>query len=204
MLKPNSKIVIASANSGKLHEFSTLLANYQLTAVPQTDFGIGSPEETGLSFVENAIIKARYAARQTGLPSLADDSGIEVDALNGAPGIYSARYAGANADARQNNHKLIQALQGLPLAARTARYRCLIVLMHHANDPTPVICQGSWEGYVSLEPQGKGGFGYDPIFWLPEKSCTAAQLPIAEKNRISHRALAMLELLKQLSLETIN
>jgi XTP/dITP diphosphohydrolase len=202
MLKPESKVVIATTNPGKMREFSALLADCRLTAIPQTEFACDSPEETGLSFVENAIIKARHAARQTGLPSLADDSGIEVDALNGAPGIYSARYAGAGANDRQNNQKLLQELEGFPLATRTARYHCLIVLMHHAEDPTPVICQGSWEGYIHFQPRGDGGFGYDPVFWLPEKTCTAAQLPISEKNRISHRAQAMQNLKVKLQFET--
>jgi XTP/dITP diphosphohydrolase len=202
MLKPQSEIVIASANAGKLREFGSLLADCQLTAVPQSDFGIASPEETGLSFIENAIIKARFACEQTGLPSLADDSGIEVDALNGAPGIYSARYAGGGASDRQNNQKLLQELKGLPLAERSARYHCVIVLMHHAKDPIPLICQGRWEGYIALEPRGESGFGYDPLFWLPDKKCTAAQFSAAEKNRISHRALAMQDLLQKLKFET--
>lgn len=202
MLKPNSKIVIASANRGKLSEFSAILADCKLNAVPQSDFNLSSPEETGLSFVENAIIKARHASKLTGLPSLADDSGIEVDALNGAPGIYSARYAGNNADDRQNNEKLLQELKDIPLKDRGARYRCLIVLMRHAADPTPLICQGSWEGVIGLQPQGECGFGYDPLFRVPEKNCTAAELPSEEKNLISHRAIAMTLLLQQLKLET--
>ncbi len=202
MIPANSKIVIASGNKGKLREFAELLANFKLVGIPQTDFDIPSPEETGLSFVENAIIKARFASDKTGLPSLADDSGIEVDALHGAPGIYSARYAGTDADDSQNNAILLAKLKDLPLPERTARYRCVIVLMHHGNDPTPLICQGSWEGKIGFEPKGKSGFGYDPLFLPTGKTCTAAELNANEKNRISHRAIAMQNLLKELKLET--
>ncbi len=202
MIKVNSKIVIASANPGKLREFNSLLANCKLVAVPQTDFDFQSPEETGLSFVENAIIKARFASEQTGLPSLADDSGIEIDALGGAPGIYSARYAGPDADDQQNNEKLLAELEGLPLPKRTARYRCLIVLMHHSGDPTPLICQGSWEGHIGFTPKGNAGFGYDPLFLPTGRNCTAAELNTKEKNQISHRAIAMQKLFQELILET--
>lgn len=199
MLKQDHKIVIASGNPGKLRELHALLSGRGLQVVPQSDYDVSPPEETGLTFVENALIKARHAARVTGLPALADDSGIEVDALNGAPGIYSARYAGPDADDETNNRKLLQGLNGVPLEKRTARYQCLIVFMRHDRDPTPLICQGSWEGVITESPRGAGGFGYDPLFWLPEKNCTAAELPADEKNRISHRALALRELLLRLT-----
>lgn len=202
MLKAHSKIVIASDNAGKLEEFGALLNNCGLDPVAQSQFNVGNVEETGLSFVENAILKARNASRQTGMPSLADDSGLEVDALNGAPGIYSARYAGEGANEDDNNRKLLQQLKGVPFESRTARYRCLIVLMHHANDPTPMICQGSWEGRIGAKPQGDGGFGYDPLFIPHGNNVTAAQLSVEEKNSVSHRAAAMRVLLQQLILET--
>ena len=198
MQTPQSKVVLASANPGKLREFQALLTGCGMQAVPQSDYQVPGVAETGLSFVENALIKARHAAAHTGLPSLADDSGIEVDALAGAPGIYSARYAGDNASDADNNTKLLQALQSTPAAGKTARYQCLIVYLRHANDPTPIICQGTWEGLITDNAKGDGGFGYDPLFWLNEYQCTAAELPAAEKNRISHRAQAMQLLLQQL------
>lgn len=193
----DNKIVIASGNLGKIKEFQALLTGFNLSVVPQSEYGVPEPEETGLSFVENAILKARNTAHHTGLPSIADDSGIEVDALNGAPGIYSARYAGSNASDEDNNKKLLQELETVPEAQRTARYQCIIVYMRHADDPVPVICHGSWEGVITRSPQGDGGFGYDPLFWLEELHCTSAQLTAEHKNRISHRAIAMQKLLQQ-------
>lgn len=192
------KIVIASANPGKLRELNALLAGCGYQAVPQTEYRVPDVPETGKTFVENALIKARNAAAHTGLAALADDSGIEVDALNGAPGIYSARYAGLDADDEDNNRKLLAELEGVDSEKRTARYQCVIVLLRHADDPTPLICHGHWDGMIMTKPRGDGGFGYDPLFWLPDRRCTAAQLPAEEKNQISHRALALRQLLESL------
>lgn len=193
------KLVLASGNRGKLKEFSDLLQNRGFAVNAQSEFGLDSADETGLTFVENALIKARHVCQHTGLPALADDSGIEVDALNGAPGIYSARFAGLNASDTDNNAKLLQELAEVPDELRTARYHCVLVLMRHANDPTPLICQGSWEGRILREPVGEGGFGYDPLFFVPTHNCSAAQLDKAEKNRISHRAIALQTLLQSLA-----
>jgi len=154
--------------------------------------------ETGTTFVENAIIKARHAAEHTGLPALADDSGIEVDALHGAPGVYSARFAGPEANDEANNDLLVEKLREVPPLERSARYRAVIVLMRHAGDPSPLICEGSWEGVIQLEPAGAGGFGYDPYFYLTDHDCTSAQLSTAEKNRLSHRGKALVELKRRL------
>ena len=192
------KVVLASNNAGKLREFSALLAEFDMEVLPQAHFGIPEAEETGLTFVENAIIKARNAAKHTGLPAIADDSGIEVDALNGAPGIYSARYAGSHGGDEANNDKLLEALKDVPDAQRTARYVALIVYMEHAEDPTPIICEGTWEGTILHERQGDGGFGYDPLFWVPTHNCASAELPATEKNRISHRGVALQMLLTAL------
>lgn len=192
------RVVLASNNKGKLREFAHLLADVHLDVVPQSQFGVPEDEETGLTFVENAIIKARHAARIAGLPALADDSGIEVDALGGAPGIYSARYAGPGASDDANNSKLLEALAAVPESQRTARYQCLIVYLRHALDPTPLICHGSWEGRILTTPRGTGGFGYDPLFLVPTHNCTGAELDAAEKNRISHRGQAMRQLLAAL------
>lgn len=196
---PGPRVVLASNNPGKLREFADLLAGLYLDIIPQAQLGVDEVEETGLTFVENAILKARHAARVTGLPAIADDSGIEVDALNGAPGIYSARYAGPGANDQVNNGKLLQALNGVLEAQRSARYQCLIVYMRHALDPTPIICSGSWEGRILLAPRGSGGFGYDPIFFVPTHNCSASELDAAEKNRISHRGQALRKLLEALS-----
>ena len=193
------KLVLASGNRGKLKEFADLLQNRGFAVHAQSEFGLNSADETGLTFVENALIKARHVCQQTGLPALADDSGIEVDALKGAPGIYSARFAGPDASDADNNAKLLQELAEVPDELRTARYHCVLVLMRHANDPTPLICQGAWEGRILREPVGEGGFGYDPLFFVPTHSCSAAQLDKAEKNRISHRAIALLSLLQSLA-----
>ena len=193
------KIVLASSNQGKLREFSTLLAPYDIEIVTQDQLGIEPAEETGQTFVENAILKARHASAASGLPALADDSGLEVDALNGAPGVFSARYAGPGAKDGDNNQKLLAALQEVPEAQRTARYHCILVLMRHALDPTPLICQGSWEGVILQEPRGTGGFGYDPLFWLPEQQCSVADLPAEQKNQLSHRGRALRQLVEQLA-----
>ncbi|MEI6415673.1 MAG: RdgB/HAM1 family non-canonical purine NTP pyrophosphatase [Pseudomonadota bacterium] len=192
------RIVLASNNPGKVREFQALLAAERIEILPQATLGVPEVEETGLSFVENAILKARNATRFSQLPALADDSGIEVDALQGAPGIYSARYAGAGASDMANNRRLLDALTGVPESERTARYQCLIVYLRHAEDPTPLICQGVWEGRILREPVGEGGFGYDPLFWVPRHGCSAAELDPAEKNRLSHRGEALRRLLAAL------
>jgi XTP/dITP diphosphohydrolase len=184
-------VVLATGNPGKVREFADILGTDNLIIRPQSDFGVPDVEETGLSFVENAIIKARNAAAHTGQPAIADDSGLEVDALNGAPGIYSARYAGPRSSSEENNRKLLHALEGLPDNERTARFICLIVYMRHADDPAPIIAQGSWEGRILSEPIGDNGFGYDPVFYVPSHRCSSAQLDPAEKNRISHRGTAI-------------
>ena len=186
-----SKIVLASGNVGKLKEFADLFAPMDIDIMPQSHFNVPEADETGLSFVENAIIKARQACELTGLPAIADDSGIEVDALQGAPGIYSARYSGIGASDSDNLNALLAALKNTPEAERTARYQCLLVYMRHASDPTPLICQGSWEGKLLTAPTGDGGFGYDPIFWVEETQCTAAELSSKAKHALSHRGKAM-------------
>ncbi len=185
------RIVLASGNAGKIRELTELLGPIGLEVVPQSQWQVEECEETGLTFVENAILKARNAARHTGLPALADDSGIEVDHLQGQPGIYSARYSGPEGDDRRNNEKLLAALQGVPPQRRTARFRCVMAFLAHADDPSPILTEGTWEGRVASEPAGGGGFGYDPIFYLPEFGCTSAELPAAEKNRLSHRGQAV-------------
>jgi XTP/dITP diphosphohydrolase len=197
-IKQFNQWVLASHNAGKLAEMQAILANLRVTLISQSDLDITSVAETGQTFVENAIIKARHAAKASGLPALADDSGLVVDALNGAPGIYSARYAGDNATAAQCNEALLTALQDVPLAQRTAHYYCVIVLLATADDPEPVICQGRWHGHIALEPRGQYGFGYDPIFYLPDLDCHVAELDPTIKNRLSHRAQALQQLQQQL------
>ena len=184
----NQSVVLASGNTGKLRELSELLAPLGLTLKPQSQFKVHEVEEDGLSFVENALIKARAAARHTGLPAIADDSGLEVDFLNGAPGIHSARYSGAGDEA--NNAKLLTALGDLSKEQRGARFHCVLVYLRHALDPTPLVCHGSWEGSILFEPHGENGFGYDPLFYVPEHECSSAELEPSIKNRISHRAKA--------------
>lgn len=188
------ELVLASHNTGKLKEFQAMLGD-RVRVRLISEFSQVEPEETGLTFVENAILKARHAARISGLPALADDSGLAVDALGGAPGIYSARYAGEKNDSA-NNAKLLQALQGVSDEQRTARFVCVLALMQHEHDPLPILCEGLWEGRILHEPKGGEGFGYDPLFWVPEMNCASAELPAAEKNRLSHRARAV-ALLKQ-------
>jgi len=196
-----SKIVLASGNAGKLKEFSALLSGLDMDVIPQSDFKVSEAEETGLTFVENAIIKARHACLHTGLSALADDSGIEVDALNGAPGIYSARYSGVGASNQQNLEALLSALKDTPEPQRTARYQCVIVYLRHAEDPTPIICQASWEGKILMAPIGDDGFGYDPIFWVGQSNCSAAQLTAQQKHTVSHRGKATQQFLNQLQLQ---
>ena len=193
-----SQLILASGNAGKLKEFSDLLAPLGWQVEPQSVYQVAEAEETGLTFVENALIKARNAAQVTGCAALADDSGIEVDALKGAPGIYSARFAGPGSSDAENNARLLKELEGLPEEERTARYWCVLTFLRFAEDPTPIIIQASWEGRVLTQPQGEGGFGYDPLFWLPDLNKTAAELSKEEKNRLSHRGRASQQLLEAL------
>ena len=193
-----TEIILASSNKGKVREFNQLLAALDITVRPQGEFNVEDAEETGLTFVENAILKARNAAQHTGLPAIADDSGLEVDALNGAPGIYSARYAGAGASDRANLEKLLADLHDVADADRTARFQCLLVYMRHANDPTPLICQGTWEGRILTAPRGENGFGYDPVFFVPTHDCSSAELPADVKNSLSHRGQALQALVSAL------
>ncbi|MEX1033738.1 MAG: RdgB/HAM1 family non-canonical purine NTP pyrophosphatase [Cellvibrionaceae bacterium] len=192
------QIVVASNNGGKLREFQQLLKELPLELCPQSDFGITPAEETGLSFVENAILKARHACKQSGLPAIADDSGLAVDALRGAPGIYSARYSGTNDD-EANNRLLLENLKSVPETQRGARFHCALAYMRYEEDPCPIICQASWEGQILFAPQGENGFGYDPLFYLPLSGCSSAELPPEQKNRISHRGQAMRKLLRELT-----
>jgi XTP/dITP diphosphohydrolase len=192
---PN-RIVLASGNPGKIWEIQSILGPYLI--VPQSDFDVPDVEETGTTFVENAIIKARNAARHSGLPAIADDSGIEVAALNGAPGVRSARYSGPAADDQQNLDKLLQEMISVADDHRNARFRCVIVYMRHAEDPCPIITEGAWEGTILRQRRGVNGFGYDPIFLLPELGCTSAELAPDQKNRLSHRAQALNTLAEQL------
>ena len=193
-MMPLKELVLASHNAGKLKELQAMLGD-AVRVRSVAEFSSHEPEETGLSCVENAILKARHAAKVSGLPALADDSGLAVDALGGAPGIYSARYAGGKDDAA-NNAKLLAALQGVPDAERGAQFVCALALVRHAEDPLPILCEGLWHGSILHAPRGEHGFGYDPLFWVPECDCASAELPAAEKNRLSHRARAM-ALLKQ-------
>ena len=191
-------IVLASSNPGKVREINQLLAELDLQVRPQSEFNVVDAEETGLTFVENAILKARNAARHTGLPAIADDSGIEVDALKGAPGIYSARFAGTGASDRDNLEKLLTELEDVPEEQRSARFQCLMVFMRHASDPTPLICQGTWEGRILTTARGDNGFGYDPVFFVPTHDCSSAELPAEVKNALSHRGQALRQLVSVL------
>lgn len=190
------KIVLASSNPGKIREIKTILSRCEI--IPQAALNIIDAEETGTTFVENAIIKARNAARSSGLAAIADDSGLEVDALNGEPGVYSARYAGVQSDDNANLEKVLSMMADVPDDQRSARFHCVIAYMRHANDPCPIIAQGSWEGTMLRQSQGENGFGYDPIFFLPEYGCSSAELSGDEKNRISHRSQALEKLVQQL------
>ncbi|WOA52988.1 XTP/dITP diphosphatase [Dickeya solani] len=191
-------VVLATGNAGKVRELAGLLADFGLDVVAQTTLGVDSAEETGLTFIENAILKARHAARETGLPAIADDSGLAVDALGGAPGIYSARYAGEDASDRQNLDKLLVALDNVPDEQRQASFHCVLVYLRHADDPTPLVCHGSWQGVIARTPAGEGGFGYDPVFFVPSIGKTAAELSREEKNALSHRGQALRQLLDAL------
>ncbi|EWH11995.1 dITP/XTP pyrophosphatase [Catenovulum agarivorans DS-2] len=197
-MSTNKQIVLATGNPGKVAEFNQMFSKFGLTFTAQKEFNVPEAEETGLTFIENAILKARNAAKHTGLPAIADDSGIEVDYLQGAPGIYSARYAGANASDKDNLEKLLSALEGVPQAQRTARFQCVLVYLRHENDPTPIVCQGSWQGIITQQASGENGFGYDPIFYVPERNCTSAELDKQDKNKISHRAQALAQLVQKL------
>lgn len=191
------KLVLASGNAGKLAELRDLLGD-RFTLHAQSEFGVGDADETGLSFIENAILKARHAARATGLPALGDDSGLCVDALHGAPGLYSARYAGTHGDGDANIDKLLREIDGIDDPARTARFVCVLALVRHAEDPMPLVAEGSWEGRILRARRGVNGFGYDPVFFSPLHGCSAAELPAEVKNRDSHRGQALAALRERL------
>lgn len=189
-----SKVVLATGNPGKVREMADMLAEFGLDVVAQSEFSVSDVAETGTTFVENAIIKARHAAKETGLPAIADDSGLEVDYLQGAPGVYSARYAGEGKSDQQNLEKLLIEMADAPDDKRTARFHCVLVYMRHAEDPTPVICHGTFEGSIAKEAAGTNGFGYDPVFWVDSHNCTVANIAPAEKKQISHRGQALKKL----------
>lgn len=195
------RIVLASGNPGKVRELQGLLGESEIQVIPQSEYCVPDVEETGLSFIENAILKARHACRHTALPALADDSGLEVDFLDGEPGIYSARFAGTHGDDAANNKRLLGELDGVPEAERTARFRCVIALLRHPEDPMPLVVSGTWEGRILTRPQGEGGFGYDPLFFDPALGRSAAELEPTTKNRHSHRGRALQALLAALKAE---
>ncbi len=201
-LSKQQKIVLASGNAGKIKEIQALLTGHPI--VPQSLFNVVEAEETGTTFVENAIIKARNAALHCHLPAIADDSGLVVDALNGAPAVYSARYAGVGASDFDNNQKLLHALKDVPESQRTARFVCVMVFMEHADDPLPIIAQGSWEGRILTEAAGGNGFGYDPLFFVPDYHCTSAQLSPELKNTLSHRGIALRTLVDAIKMREIS
>ncbi|MBS0357789.1 MAG: XTP/dITP diphosphatase [Proteobacteria bacterium] len=193
------KIIVATGNLGKLNEIRQVLSDLPMALLPQSELKIREVEETGLTFVENAIIKARYACQKSGLPAIADDSGLAVDALEGKPGIHSARYAGSRKNDSSNIEKLLHDLENVSDEHRGAQFYCVIVYMRHEQDPTPIICQGSWRGSIMRIPRGNSGFGYDPVFYLSEQQCTAAELSAEDKNRLSHRGQALHQLKKKLN-----
>lgn len=193
-----ARLVLATGNAGKLREMRAILAPWGVDVRPQSEFTRAAAEETGLSFVENALLKARFAAEVSGLPAIADDSGLEVDALHGAPGIHSARYAGPGADDLANNDRLLRDLETVPDAERSARYRCAMVYLRWALDPAPLVCQASWEGRIGRLPRGGGGFGYDPLFLVGDGPQTAAELEAVHKNEVSHRGRALRALVAEL------
>lgn len=192
------RVVLASGNRGKLKELQHRLDGIGLALHSQAEFDVPEAAETGLTFVENALIKARNAARHSGLPAIADDSGLSVDVLDGRPGIYSARFAGEAAGDADNNRKLLELLRDVPEERRGAEFFCALVLLRHPADPCPVICEGRWRGRILEAPRGHNGFGYDPLFWVPERHCSSAELPPEEKNRISHRGQALTALIERL------
>ena len=189
-----NKLVLATGNQKKVKELAAMLADMKIQVIPQSEFAVPDADETGTTFVENAIIKARHAARLTGLPAVADDSGLEVDLLHGRPGVYSARFAGEQASDKENIDKLLTELKGAPDYLKSARFWCVLVYMRHADDPTPIICQASWEGLILDAPRGEQGFGYDPVFFVPDEDCSAAQMASELKNRLSHRGQALAQL----------
>lgn len=195
----SKQLVLATGNQGKVKEMASLLQDFGFEVKAQNEFNVSEVAETGTTFVENAIIKARHAAKETGFSAIADDSGLEVDALKGAPGVYSARYSGDDATDAKNNQKLLEALKDVPEEKRSARFHCVLVLMRHADDPTPIICHGKFEGRILTKAQGEHGFGYDPLFWIDAENSTAAQLPPERKKKISHRGQALKQLFAQLS-----
>lgn len=185
------QLVLATGNQGKVKEMADLLSAFGFDVKAQSEFNVSDVAETGTTFIENAIIKARHAAKETGLPAIADDSGLEVDALNGQPGIYSARYSGPDATDQKNIDKLLEAMKDVPEEQRTARFHCVLVLMKHENDPTPLVCHGKWEGRILTKPKGTNGFGYDPVFFVPEENCASAELEATKKKSLSHRGKAL-------------
>lgn len=195
----SNPIVLASNNIGKLREIQQLLEKLSIQVIPQSEFNVPDIQENALTFVENAILKARCAAKYSGLSAIADDSGLEVDALNGTPGIYSARFAGKNATDQENRAKLLYELKDIPEENRTARFQCVIVYLRHFKDPTPIIAQGTWQGRILFHEQGKNGFGYDPLFFVPTHNCSAAELPMDIKNQISHRGRALKRLIEYIN-----
>ncbi|WP_325891654.1 XTP/dITP diphosphatase [Grimontia sp. NTOU-MAR1] len=196
-----SKVVLATGNAGKVKEMADLLQDFGLEVFAQSEFAVKDADETGTTFIENAIIKARHAAKETGLPAIADDSGLEVDYLNGAPGVYSARYAGEGKGDQANLEKLLENMADVPDDKRTARFHCVLVYMRHANDPTPLVCHGKFEGTIAREASGSHGFGYDPVFYVEEHGCTLANIEPAVKKQISHRGQALKKLFAALSKE---
>lgn len=193
------KVVLASSNQGKITEIQAMLSEQSVEVLPQSHFAINDADETGTTFIENAIIKARHAARLSKLPAIADDSGLAVDALNGAPGVYSARYAGLPSNDQRNTEKLLLELKKTPNQTRSARFHCVMVFMASADDPAPLVGHGVWQGAITLQSSGTNGFGYDPVFYIPSLNCTSADLEPALKNSLSHRAQALMQLLPQIS-----
>lgn len=197
-MSASQKLVLATGNQGKVREMASLLSDFGFDVRAQSELNVSDVAETGTTFIENAIIKARHAAKETGLPAIADDSGLEVDFLKGAPGIYSARFAGSDASDQQNLEKLLQEMQGVATEERSARFHCVLVYMRHADDPTPIVCHGKWEGRILDEAHGENGFGYDPVFYVPEDDCASAELPPERKKQLSHRGKALTQLFQEL------
>lgn len=198
MLENKIKVVLASSNKGKIEELNALFADLSIELIPQSKFGIEDADETGLTFIENALIKARHATKLSGLPAMADDSGIVVKALNGAPGVYSARYAGDHGNAQENIKKLLVDLKDVPAENRDAAFHCTLAFITNENDPTPIVCEGEWPGSILFAPQGDQGFGYDPVFYVPSEDKSVAELSADIKNKMSHRGIALQALLKRL------
>ncbi len=197
-MSTSQKLVLATGNQGKVREMASLLSDFGFDVRAQSEFNVSEVAETGTTFIENAIIKARHAAKETGLPAIADDSGLEVDFLQGAPGIYSARFAGEGASDQQNLDKLLEEMQDVATEERSARFHCVLVYMRHAEDPTPIVCHGKWEGRILEEAHGENGFGYDPVFFVPEDGCASAELAPERKKELSHRGKALTQLFQEL------